>query len=111
MQRWALTLGAYHYSIKFQKGTENSTVGAVSLLPLPETRSEPPKPAEVVYLMEYLDTSQSDEQPDSKVDRAKVNRWIQLGWHTEAPEDNALCPFFHRRCELSWRVVALGVVW
>lgn len=57
VQRWALTLGAYQYSIKFQKGTENSTADAVSRLPLPETRSEPPKPAEVVYLMEYLDTS------------------------------------------------------
>ena len=41
-QRWALTLGAYRYT-PFQEGSE------VSRLPLPVTRVEPPKPAEVVH--------------------------------------------------------------
>ena len=106
VQRWALTLGAYQYSIKFQKGTENSTTDAVSRLPLPETRSEPPKPAEVVYLMEYLDTSpvtsnQIWRWTEKDPVLAKVKHWIESGWPTEAPEDDALRPFFHRRCELS----------
>ena len=32
---------------------------------------------------------------------AKVKRWVHSGWPQEAPEVDALCPFFQRRCELS----------
>ena len=31
----------------------------------------------------------------------KVKHWVHSGWPQEAPEDDALRPFFHRRCELS----------
>lgn len=34
IQRWALTLGAYNYTIKFRKGTLNSNADALSRLPL-----------------------------------------------------------------------------
>ena len=106
IQRWALTLGAHQYTIKFQKGTENCTADAVSRLPLPETRTEPPKPAEVVYLMEYLDTSPVTSsqirrwtEKDSVL--AKIKHWMLSGWPKETPEDETLRPFFHRKCELS----------
>ena len=35
VQRWALMLGAYNYTIQYQKGSENTTADAVSRLPLP----------------------------------------------------------------------------
>ena len=95
VRRWALTLGAYQYTIKFQRGTENSTADAVSRLPLPETRAEPPKPAEVVYLLEYLDTSpmtsnQIRKWTEKDIVLAQVHHWIMSGWPKEAPEDEAL---------------------
>ena len=57
IQRWALTLGAYSYTIQFRKGSQNCNADALSRLPLSNNRSEPPKPADVVHLMEYLDSS------------------------------------------------------
>ena len=80
VQRWALTLGAYQYTIKFQKGTENTIADAVSQLPLLETRTELPKPAEVVYVMEYLDTS--------PVMSAQICRWTE----DNAGEDQTMDP-------------------
>ena len=103
IQRWALTLGAHQYTIKFQKGTENCTADAVNRLPLPETRTEPPKPAEVVYLMEYLDTSPVTSrqirrwtEKDSVL--AKIKHWMLSGWPKETPDDETVRPFFHRKC-------------
>ena len=50
--------------------------------------------------MEYLDTSLvTSSQPDLVL--AKIKDWIQSGWPKETPEDDALRPFFHWRCELS----------
>ena len=57
IQKWALTLGAYSYTTRFRKGSENSNADALSRLPIPTNRNEPLKPAEVVHLMEYLDIS------------------------------------------------------
>jgi len=38
IQRWALTLSAYSYTIKYRKGVENSNADALSRLPLPASR-------------------------------------------------------------------------
>ena len=69
-------------------------------------RTEPPKPAEVVYVMEYFDTSpvtssQIRRWTEKDVVLVRVKHWIQSGWPKEAPEDDALRLFFHQRCELS----------
>ena len=106
VQRWALTLGAYQYTITFLKGSENSTADAVSRLPLPEMRTEPPKPAEVINLMEYLDTSPVTSSQicmwtEKDTVLVKVKQWTLSGWPKEAPEDETLRPFFHRQRELS----------
>ena len=90
IQIWALTLGAYSYIIRFQKGSENTTADAVSRLPLPVTRVEPPKPAEVVHLMEYLDTSPVTSSQirlwtDQDPVLAKVKGWILTGWPKNSP--------------------------
>ena len=55
IQRWALILSAYSYTIKCK---EYSNSDALSWLPAPGSKREPPKPPEVVHLMEYLDSSQ-----------------------------------------------------
>ena len=50
IQRWALTLGAYSYTIQYRKGEENSNADALSRLPLAGPTKEPPKPAEMIHL-------------------------------------------------------------
>ena len=106
VQRWALTLGAYNYTIKFQKGSDNLTADAVSRLPLPTTRTEPPRLTEVVHLMEYLDTTPVTSEcirkwTESDTVLAKVKQMILSGWPEKSPADEKVHPFFHRKCELS----------
>ena len=106
IQRWALILGAYQYTIGFQKGSDNTTADAVSRLPLPVTRTEPPKPAEVVHLMEYLDTSPVTSSQirlwtDQDPVLAKIKSWILSGWPENPPIEEDVRPFLHRQRELS----------
>ena len=56
IQRWALTLSAYIYSIAFHPGTEMGNTDSLSRLPLPEAPASVPLPGEAV-LMETLYTS------------------------------------------------------
>ena len=107
IQRWALTLGAYNYTIQYKEGRENSNSDALSRLPLPTTLQDVPRPAEVVHLMEHLDTSPvSSSQIRSWTDNdpilAKVKTWVQSGWPTqENVEVEELRPYTMRRYELS----------
>ena len=44
IQRWALILSAYGYTIQYKPGKENSNADALSRLPAPGSKKEPPKP-------------------------------------------------------------------
>ena len=106
LQRWALTLGAYSYTIQFRKGCDNGNADALSRLPLPIARNEPPKPADVVHLMEYLDSSpitssQIRVLTDQDPTLSKVKVWILSGWPREPPEAEEFRPYFNRKSELS----------
>ena len=52
IQRWALTLAAYNYSIEYKPGPEHANADALSRLPLPLRPSTTPLPAETVFAME-----------------------------------------------------------
>ena len=70
VQRWALILSAYSYTIQYKKGAENSNADALSRLPLPTKMNDPPRqPAEVVYLMDYLNSS------DSPISSDQIRAW------------------------------------
>ena len=106
IQRWALTLGVYSYTIQFRKGCDNGNADALSRLPLPSTRKEPPKPADIVHLMEYLDSSpitssQIRVLTDQDPTLSRVKVWILTGWPHEPPEAEEFRPYFHRKSELS----------
>ena len=78
------TVSAYRYTIQYKPGKENSNADALSRHPAPGSK-EPPKPAEVMHLMEYLDSSPvSSAQIRTWTDQdplmSKVKRWILSGW-------------------------------
>ncbi|KAG8175308.1 hypothetical protein JTE90_008318 [Oedothorax gibbosus] len=54
IQRWALTLAAYAYKIKFKPGKDHSNADAFSRLPVPENCQEPAQPAELVLMMQRI---------------------------------------------------------
>ena len=65
IQRWALTLGAYDYHIRFRQGKANANADALSRLPLQLPEQPTPRPAEVVHLMEHLATTTIPLSPGS----------------------------------------------
>ena len=107
IQRWALTLGAYSYNIQYRKGEENSNADALSRLPQETARKDPPKPAEMIHLMEYLDSSPvSSTQIKTWTDHdpilAKVKGWILTGWPSETTSlEEEVRPYARRKYELS----------
>ena len=55
IQRWALTLAMYEYSLTFKRTTQHSNADALSRLPLPDT-VKTPLPLETILLLDFLDT-------------------------------------------------------
>jgi hypothetical protein len=107
IQRWALMLRAYDYTIQHRDGKHHANADALSRLPLPNTYQETPRPAEVVHLMEHLDSSPvTSAQIKTWTTRdpvlSKVHRLVQRGWPQSEPEDDPeILPYFRRRYELS----------
>ena len=51
VQRWALTLAGYDYSLVYHPGKEMYCADALSRLPLPVTIPEPPQSGDIIHLM------------------------------------------------------------
>ena len=107
VQRWAITLSAYTYTIQFKSGKENANADAMSRLPLPDAVPEVPVPPELVLLMEHLTTTPVSAQQIKKLtDRdpvlSEVKKFVLHGWpmHSE-PLSEGLLPFTWRKSELS----------
>ena len=104
IQRWALTLASYDYTITFRSTTQHCNADALSWLPLPETRKTTPVPQEVVLMIEGL--------RDSPISAAQVKSWTRRdpvlsqvyqytlqGWPAEVEENLKL--YWTRKSELS----------
>ena len=108
IQRWALILGGYNYSIRYKPGKANANADALSRLPLPAKEYDVPKPAELVQLLEHLSTtpvssSQVKTLTDTDPVLAKVRCWVEEGWPEQNPASDAdqeLSSYFRRRWEL-----------
>ena len=62
VQRWALTLGAYLYHICHKAGKDHGNADGLSRLPLLEAPVQLPQPAELINLMERLDSTPVSSQ-------------------------------------------------
>ena len=107
IQRWALSLSAYNYTIKYKSGNTNNNADALSRLPLPEKPTATPVPQENVFLINYLDNSViTSKQIQHWTQRDKVlsqvYRYILKGWPKLASDNNPeLRPYKSRMSELS----------
>jgi len=57
IQRWALTLAAYNYSIEYKPGPEHANADALSQLLLPVSPPTTPLPVETVFATELLNST------------------------------------------------------
>ena len=104
IQRWALILGAYDYTISYKPGSKHANADSLSRLPLPKAPAEVPTPEEVVLLMETIQNSpvnaaQIRQWTDRDPLLSKVRKLILQGW--KKTKDNDLLPYFRRKMELS----------
>lgn len=106
LQRWAVTLSSYSYTIEYIKGPDNVVADCLSRLPLPMT------PAQEKATIQAITESSSDPCQDlpimaSDVAKAtaddptlcKVSYFIQHGWPTAMNDE--FKPYFKIRDELS----------
>ena len=105
IQRWALTLAAYNYTIKYKPGIEHGNADALSRLPLPIRPQTTPLLAETVRTMELLDSTpvgvkEIQEGTRTDVVLSQVVKFAQHGWPSRN-KDEALQPYFERKQELS----------
>lgn len=104
IQRWALTLSNYQYTLRYKPGVQNGNADGLSRLPLPTEPSSIPVPAEVVLSLSIVD--------DTPITAAKIAQWtsrdpilsavagyVRQGWpsNTDDVED----AYSRRRNELT----------
>ena len=103
IQRWALTLSAYSYTITYKSGGDHINADVLSRLPLPETPSDVPLPGETVLLLDTLHGPVTAIQIKHWTDRdpllSSVRNWVLQG--CQFPNKEELRPFIGRKDELS----------
>ena len=104
IQRWALKLANYHYTLEFRPTHKHANADALSWLPLSDKPACVPVPAEMVLLTEMLQSAPITAAQIARWTRtdavlSKVLRCIKEGWPEQV--DEALKPYWQRRLELS----------
>ena len=103
IQRWALTLSAYDYSLKFRPGLKLVNADMFSQLPLPEAPKKVPRPGDTVLLLQGAEVQpihvkQIRMWTDRDPTLAQVREVVMHGWQQTDKED--LAPFQNRKNEL-----------
>ena len=104
LQRWALILGAYNYTISYKPGDQHSNADLLSRLPLPDSPTKTPPPADIILLMETLQASPVTAQhirqwTDKDPLLSRVRTLVLHGWKNG--EEEEMKPFNKRCRELS----------
>ena len=107
IQRWALTLRAYQYSIQHRPGTKMGNADAQSQLPLPEHPevSDIPPPGDIKMLFQHLsDTiitaSHICKWTEKDPTLSRIHHFLLHGW-PETISDSYFRPYFNCCEELS----------
>ena len=103
LQRWAIILAAFNYSIKFVPSKQNAVADALSRLPLSSTADEERAVFKVEErLVECLPITHKEISHATRNDLvlSRVLEFVKSGWPQHV-EDLRLKPFFPRRYELS----------
>ena len=92
IQRWALTLAMYEYTVKHRPGDANSNADALSHLPMPDVPDVTPVPPEIVLMLEQIDSSPITVSQIHTWTRrdpilSQVHRYIQNGWPSTVPPE------------------------
>ena len=103
IQRWALTLSMYEYTLKFKPTTQHANADTLSRLPLPENVTLPLSP-ETILLLEFLNKSLVTRDQIRIWTRrdpllSKVTEYVQGHW-PDTTEDG-INPFKSRQLELT----------
>ncbi|CAG2227155.1 unnamed protein product [Mytilus edulis] len=101
IQRWALTLAAYEYTIVYKEGSLNGNVDGLSRLPLKTNIEKTPTPGDTILLMEHLATTPVDAKQIQKWTRkdtilSMVLRYILNGWPSKCPSED-IRPYYSRK--------------
>ena len=104
IQRWAMTLSAYTYSIIYKAGDKLANADGLSRLPLPDAPSIVPVPPDTVLLLESMQLSpvtvrHIKQWTTRDPIMSRVLRYVLQGW--PATTDEELLPYSRRRTELS----------
>ena len=104
IQRWALTLAMYEYTLAFRSTLDHGNADAMSRLPLPDKPDSMPLPVELVLLMETLLHSPVTAKEIRCWTRrdpllSRVLQYIQQGWTIHG--DQELKPFWSEQTELT----------
>ena len=105
LQRWAITLSAFNYDLKFIPSKENATADALSRLPLLATCSST-KENDIYNVeskfLEGLPITSTSIRKATQTDQvlSRVLEYTRSGWPTEV-DDMRLKPYFQRKHELS----------
>ena len=93
LQRWALTLSSYTYTIRYKSGDNQGNADALSHVPLTEFPPTTQVPAETIASIEYVSSipltamkikQQTNQAPKWNVTHSRVG---QSSWTTEKPQN------------------------
>ena len=109
IQRWALTLGAYQYTLCYKPGKSNLNADALSRLPSSYKPNVIPEPPEIVLSLTQLEKLESplnapmiSQETRHDPILSQVVQFVLKGWPTKlAPDKIDLKPYFNRKTELS----------
>ena len=107
IQRWALLIQAYSFTLRHRSGALLGTADALSRLPLTTAATDStPVPADWTFLVNFLDSSpvtSVDIREQTRKDPvlSKVLKYCESGWPTASVGNPDLTPYARRKDEIS----------